>query len=97
MERECSENHVVFVKLLKLSRLPFGNGNVVISKSADARLYRSRSLDQQPPQLTIFYPERLTDWQEQSVVSEKTTPMRSVRTLFVPEDGNSLDKPCPFN
>lgn len=61
MERECSVNHLVSVKLLKLSRLPLGNGNVVISKSADARLYRSRSLDQQPPQLTIFYTERLTD------------------------------------
>ena len=71
--------------------------NVVISNSADARLYRSRSLDQQPPQLTIFYTERLTDSQEQRVVSEKTTLIRSVRTLFVREDGNSLDNPCPFN
>ena len=70
--------------------------DVVISKSGGAWLYRSRSLDQQPPQLTIFYAEKLTDSQEQRVVSEKTTLIRSVRTLFVRE-GNSRDDPYPFN
>ena len=71
--------------------------DVVISKSADTQLYRSRSLDQQPPQLTILYTERLTDSQDQRVVSEKTTLIRSVRTLFVREDGNSLGDPYIFN
>ena len=69
----------------------------IISKSADIQLYRSRSLDQQPPQLNILYTENLTDWQDQRVVSEKTTLIRSVRTLFVREGGDSLYDPYPFN
>ena len=71
--------------------------DVVISKSANTQLYRSRSLDQQPPQLTILYTENLTDSQDQRIVSEKTTLIRSVRTLFVCEGGESLGDPCPFN
>ena len=71
--------------------------DVVIFNSADVQLYRSRSLDQQPPQLTILYTEKLTDSQEQRVVSEKTTLMRSVRTLFVREDSDLLEDHYPFN
>ncbi|KAM0798820.1 hypothetical protein BDR22DRAFT_355050 [Usnea florida] len=71
--------------------------DVVISKSADTQLYRSRSLDQQPPQLSILYTEKLTDSQDQRVVSEKTTLIRSVRTLFVHEGGDASYDPSPFN
>ena len=71
--------------------------DVVISKSADTQLYRSRSLDQQPPQLNILYTDKSTDSQDQRVVSEKTTLIRSVRTLFVREGGDSLYDPCSFN
>ena len=71
--------------------------DVVISRSADTQLYRSRSLDQQPPQLTILYTEKLTDSQDQRVVSEKTTLIRSVRTLFVDEGSDSLYHPYPSN
>ena len=71
--------------------------DVVIYNSGDAQLYRSRSLDQQPPQVRICYTEKLTDSQEQKVVSEKTSLISSIRTLFVREDGNSANYPRPFN
>lgn len=71
--------------------------DVVIYISADLALYRSRSLDQQPPQITVVYVENMTEWEEQSFVSEKTSLIRSGRTLFVREDDNPLGDPHFFN
>ena len=71
--------------------------DVVIYNSADVQVYRSRSLDQQPPQIKICYIEELMDSQEQSFVSEKTSLIRSGRTLFVRENGDSLVEPHPFS
>lgn len=71
--------------------------DVVIYNSADLALYRSRSLDQQPPQITVVYVENMTEWEEQSFVSEKTSLIRSGRTLFVREDDNPLGDPHFFN
>lgn len=71
--------------------------DVIIYNSADLALYRSRSLDQQPPQITVVYVENMTEWEEQSFVSEKTSLIRSGRTLFVREDDNPLGDPHFFN
>lgn len=71
--------------------------DVVIYNSADLALYRSRSLDQQPPQITVVYVENMTEREEQSFVSEKTSLIRSGRTLFVREDDNPLGDPHFFN
>lgn len=64
--------------------------DVVIYDSAGVPLYRSRSLDQQPPQVTVVYLAKRTGWEDQSFVSEKTSLIRSGRTLFVREDEDSL-------
>lgn len=64
--------------------------DVVIYNSAGVTLYRSRSLDQQPPQVTIVYLDRTTEWEDQSFVSEKTSLIRSGRTLVVREHDDPL-------
>ena len=73
--------------------------DVIIYNSAAAPLYRSRSLDQQPPQITVIYLEKKTerDWEERSFVIEKTSSIRSGRTLFVREDEDSLGDRHFFN
>lgn len=71
--------------------------DVVICNSADLALYRSRSLDQQPPQITVVYVENMAEWEEQSFVSEKTSLIRSGRTLFVREEDNPLGDLHFFN
>lgn len=73
--------------------------DVIIYNSAAAPLYRSRSLDQQPPQITIVYLEKRTerDWEERSFVVEKTSLIRSGRTLFVRENEDSLGDRHFFN
>lgn len=64
--------------------------DIVIYKSGDVLLYRSRSLDQQPPQITVVYLKQTTGWKEQSFVSKKTSLIHSGRTLFVREVEGSL-------
>lgn len=64
--------------------------DVIIYNSANLALYRSRSLDQQPPQITVIYLENDLQGEEQSFVSEKTSLIRSGRTLFVRGDNDSL-------
>ncbi|KAL9136172.1 MAG: hypothetical protein Q9175_002629 [Cornicularia normoerica] len=64
--------------------------DVVIYNSTGVSLYRSRSLDQQPPQITIVYLEKMTEWEEQSFVSEKMSLIRSGRTLFVRENDHPI-------
>ena len=64
--------------------------DVVIYSSADVPLYRSRSLDQKPPQITVVYHENLTGWEEQTLVSERRSLIGSGRTLFIRQDGDSM-------
>ena len=71
--------------------------DVVIYGSAGVPLYRSRSLDQQPPQITIIYLEEKAKRENQSFLSEKTSLIRSGRTLFVREDHDSLGGVHFFN
>ena len=71
--------------------------DVVIYNSAGVLLYRSRSLDEQPPQVTVVYIKETAKWEKQILVSEKTTLIRSGRTLFVREDDKSLGDPHFFN
>ena len=71
--------------------------NVVIYNATDVQVYRSRSLDQQPPQIKICYIEESMDSQEQSFVSEKTSLILSGRTLFVRENGDSVGTYHLFN
>ena len=71
--------------------------DVVIYDSAGLPLYRSRSLDQQPPQVTVVYLAKRTEWEDQSFVSEKTSLIRSGRTLFVRENDDSLHDLHFFN
>ena len=71
--------------------------DVIIYSSTNAQLYRSRSLDEQPPQITIVYLEKTETLEEQSFVSEKSSLIRSGRTLFVYEDKSSLGERHFFN
>ena len=73
--------------------------DVIIYNSAAAPLYRSRSLDQRPPQITVVYLEKKSerDWKERSFVIEKTSLIRSGRTLFVCENEDSLGDRHFFN
>ena len=71
--------------------------DVVMYSSAGVLLYRSRSLDQQPPQITVVYLGKETEWEEQSFISEKTSLIGSGRTLFVREDENLLGGVHFFN
>ena len=71
--------------------------DVVIYSSTNGQLYRSRSLDEQPPQITVVYREKTETLEEQSFVSEKSSLIRSGRTLFVCEDKNSLGERHFFN
>lgn len=64
--------------------------DVVIYTSAGIMLYRSRTLDQQPPQITIVYLEYKEHWEKESFVSEKTSLVRGGCTLFVREDKHAL-------
>lgn len=67
--------------------------DVVMYSSAGVTLYRSGSLDQQPPQITVVYLETKTAWDGQGFVSEKTSLISSGRTLFVCEnDGRVGDR-----
>ena len=71
--------------------------DVVMYSSAGVLLYRSRSLDQQPPQITVVYLGIETEWEEQSFMREKTSLIGSGRTLFVREDDKPLDRAHFFN
>lgn len=71
--------------------------DVIIYNSAAAPIYRSRSLDQQPPQITIFYLETKTEREERSFVSEKTSLIRNGHTLFVRENGDFYGDQHYFN
>ena len=70
---------------------------VIIHNSAAAPIYRSRSLDQQPPQITIFYVETKLEPEERSFVSEKMSLIRNGHTLFVRENGDHLGYQHHFN
>ena len=67
--------------------------DVVIYTSAGVMLYRSRSLDQQPPQITLVYLEN----DQESFVSEKTSLISGGCTLFVREEQNALGDVHFFN
>lgn len=71
--------------------------DVQIYSLAAATLYRTRSMDQQPPQITIVYLEQRTKWEEQSFLSEKTSLISSGRTLFVRENDDRLGDLHFFN
>ena len=60
-------------------------------------LYRSRTLDQQPPQITVVYHEYMDNWEKESLVSEKTSLIGGGCTLFVREDRNALGDIHFFN
>ena len=70
---------------------------IVIYNSSNAPIYRSRSLNQRLPQITVVCLERQTKWAEQSFVREKTSLIRSGRTLFVREENDSLGDLHFFN
>ena len=67
--------------------------DVVIYTSAGVMLYRSRSLDQQPPQVILVYLEN----DQESSVSEKTSLISGGCTLFVREEQNALGDVHFFN
>ena len=71
--------------------------DVAIYTSADVLLYRSGSLDQQPPQITLVYHEDKEDWVEQTFISEKTSLISGGSTLFVREDKEALGGVHFFN
>lgn len=64
--------------------------DVIIFSSAGVLLYRSRSLDQQPPQITLVYLEYEGNEEKESFISEKTSLISGGCTLFVREDKNPL-------
>lgn len=64
--------------------------DVVIFSSAGVLLYRSKSLGQQPPQITLVYLEYEGYGEKESFVSEKTSLISGGCTLFVREDKNPL-------
>lgn len=59
-------------------------------------LYRSGSLSQQPPQISLVYLENDELWEE-TVISEKTSLISSGHTLFVREDEEALGGVHYFN
>ena len=71
--------------------------DVVIYTSAGMILYRSRTSDQQPPQITIVYLEYQEDGEKDTFVSEKTSLISSGCRLFVREDKNALGDIHFFN
>ena len=71
--------------------------DIVMYTSAGVMLYRSGSLDQQPPQITLVYLEDQKDWEEGTFVSEKTSLIRGGCTLFVHEDDSALGGAHLFN
>ena len=71
--------------------------DVIMYNSADVQVYRSRSLDQRPPQIKICYIEELTDSKGRNFVSEKMSLVPNGCTLFVRENGDSIGTLHPFN
>ena len=71
--------------------------DVVIYTSAGVMLYRSGSIDQQPPQITLVCLEYKRDWEEDTFVSEKTSLISGGCTLFVREDKSTLGDIQFFN
>ena len=64
--------------------------DVVIHTSAGIVLYRSRTLDQQPPQIAVIYLEEQEYEEKDTFVREKTSLISSGCRLFVREDKNAL-------
>ena len=71
--------------------------DIVIYTSAGVMLYRSGSLDQQPPQITLVYLENQKYWKDETLVSEKTSLINGGCTLFVREDNSALGGAHLFN
>lgn len=64
--------------------------DVVVFSSAGELLYRSGSLDQQPPQITLVFIEDEGYREKESFVSEKTSLISGGCTLFVRENSDPL-------